>query len=282
MRFLSEFLRKETETYEKVLRETMVVLPEENIHHTDLNNLKSTVQRLRKSKKELLELTRYVNNLKVSVEKAEEAVQSTHCDVQSQLHFVMDHFWGLERKYQTALIDYQYISKRNAWNDLFYIYIDNDFGNINDVALGITDPTNINFEALNYALGDCVLLLHCLSRIIQFKYYRPMPFGRQSYFIDSSKTRFNLHFDKSNWSWRSNINNGMKALVVCMKEIEMKYQLNSGIPGKIDLNKGCISKYSWNFPSNPQKEDQRRCWNKACRYILSNLKIYLHKLSTES
>lgn len=284
-----DFLRIETESYEKALRNNLNLPKDPSDPSSDtsqktlefqrLNDLKHKVQSIRKQRKYLERFRQRCQDIQEQLSLTQENVQRLQNEVYAKLYLVLGQCSGRERRYQLALLEYQSISKRNAWNDIFYMHIDAEFGRINGVVLGIQNSTDINYDALNYALGDCVLLLHCLSRTIQFKYYRPMPFGRQSYFIDSSKTRFNLHFDKSNWSWRSNVNNGLKALVVCMKEIEMKFQLQ-GVPGKIDLNKGCINKYSWKFPSNPQKKDQTKCWNKACRYILSNLKVYTHKLSS--
>lgn len=246
---------------------------------TQVSTLREHVDKLRDREKTL----KYIIQCKLDTRLTENEKRvtdlKTHIDwLRLQAH---DTKCALERQNKWGILDYQYLSKQNVWDNLFHIHIESDVGVINSVYLGITDVDNIDFDALNYALGDIVLLLHCLSRLTSFKYYKPMPSGRQSYFVDTSKTKFILYFDKSIWSWRTSINNGLKALVVCMKEIEMRFNLQSLVPGKIDLDKGCISLYSWKFPSNPHDVKQTTCWNKACRYILSNLKIYLHKLTTQ-
>jgi len=178
----------------------------------------------------------------------------------------------ISTKLMCAQEELDVLRKCNVWHLLFPIYIDNDYALINGYRFAILHP--FDMYQLNAAFGVCVLLLHCMAKTKgwRWKYYQPMPFGRRSYFIDKQQTRLNLFVDESTKSWKTSINSGIKALLVCLKEIELSTRIQ--LPGNIDLKTDTISNVSYTFPEILDISTSRN-WNQAGRYILSNFKVIL-------
>jgi hypothetical protein len=131
-------------------------------------------------------------------------------------------------------------------------------------------------DHLNACFGECVLALYCMSSKTKLKYYTPMPFGRQSYFIDKNKKRYNIYIGDDR-NWKITLNEGIKAFLVCLKEIEIR--LNIKFCGTIDLKRDLVGGCSYFYPLNHKNETKQTDWNKAYRYILSNLKMCLMKIN---
>ena len=266
--------------------------------------LQQKLDRLKQKKANILHLQDKISEIIDNLSKSEDAIYKLRNNI--HLHLLKKIESNNTEIAKKNLLEYEYsiLSKTNVWNDLFSIFIGDDYGIINGSPLGITltppgaspwtllsEKVNSNFDKqplglkvdatmfvrLNAAFGACVLLLYCLTKhkMLKLKYYQPMPFGRQSYFIDENKVRYNLFGSIDEKNWKVSLNNGVKAFMVCLKEIELHLKIK--VPGVIDLKKESISGYKYYFPDKIDSSTQTN-WNKACRYILSNLKVLMMSL----
>jgi len=259
--------------------------------------LQQKLDRLKQKKANVLHLQDKISEIIDIISKSEDAIYKLRNNI--HLHLLKKIETNNTEIAKKNLLEYEYsiLSKTNVWNDLFSIFIGDDYGIINGSPLGITltslssEKVNSSFDKqslgvkvdatmfvrLNAAFGTCVLLLYCLTKhkMLKLKYYQPMPFGRQSYFMDENKVRYNLFGSIDEKNWKVSLNNGMKAFMVCLKEIELHLKIK--VPGVIDLKNENISGYKYSFPDKIDSSTQTN-WNKACRYILSNLKVLMMSL----
>jgi hypothetical protein len=236
--------------------------------------LQIQLQKLKQENSELNEMINTINNL---FDTANQTNESIH-QIRNEFHLKQMRLFeeSSSNKAKLRWINYstKVLLKTSVWNDLFYIKIDKNYASINGLKISILN--SLDKRQLNKAFGDCVLLMYCVERYFNFKYFKPKPFGRHSYFSNTtSKQVYPLHFSDDR-NWKTSLNNGIKALLVCMKDLETKMK-NLKVPGKIDLKRNKISGYPFGFPKNPKKDS--KLFNNAWRYILSNLKVYLVYIS---
>jgi len=257
-----EFLRLSNAKYKTALRDVpnfsapMVVTPTIDFSKS-LKEKKATLACV-------FELQKKVSDAKSKLSKIKTVMYQLRNQSREYLTNLYETYDSFAAKKSLLLFEYNTLSKSNVWNDLFSVYIDNDIGLINGAPLGIpvTTTTKLTKDCpsyftdakivtLNGAFGTCVLILHCIAKrkSLKLKYYQPMPLGRQSYFTDKNSIRYNLFCSNNTLNdWKVGFNNGMKAFMVCLKEIELHLKVK--VPGEIDLKKGTISKHSFEFPSN--------------------------------
>jgi hypothetical protein len=247
-------------------------LPKVVVTDVELNDLQNKLRRLQRKSKRMKELTK---NVEMVSQYAYELHDNLHLilgDVSYTIYQNKDNVAAIKSKHQWLKYDNDFISNLNIWNDLFTIHIDKEFATINNFKLSIASDK----DHLNMGFGECVLALYCITNKTKLKYYTPMPFGQQSYFIDKDKKRYNLYISDDR-NWKIFFNEGIKAFLVCMSEIEMRLKIT--FRGKIDLKKNLIGGCLYFYPENHKIETNQKNWNNACRYILSNLKMCLIKIN---
>lgn len=190
-----------------------------------------------------------------------------------------DVYYSYSRKIDSAVQQIEKLSKINVFHDLFSIYIDKNVGYINNIMIGVTNETP-NFNVINRGLGEIVLLLYVLEKLIKhnFKYYKLNPMGSVSTLYDKKTKRMLTVFKEGFFNWRHNLNQSIKGVLVCMKEIDLylgKMGQGKKIPYSINLKKYAIGKKEWYSVEFPSSKDDYIWWNKAFKCILSNLKMYM-------
>jgi hypothetical protein len=254
---------------------TVFKLPEKLVTDVDLNELKSKLIHLESKHTKLKDLLNQLHNVEIKTKAVNMNVDIIRSDLMYQIYTLIDHTEEIKSKMNWLKYDNAFLSNINIWNDLFTIYIESEYGIINKFQMSITmEP-----DYLNAAFGECVLALYCLSYKTKLKYYTPMPFGMQSYFVDATKKRYLLYIGEDR-NWKATLNEGIKAMLVCMKEIEMRLKLT--FRGSIDLKKDLIGGCSYFYPANHKDLNNQKVWNNAFRYILSNLKMCLVKISAST
>jgi beclin 1 len=86
------------------------------------------------------------------------------------------------RQYRLACKQLDKLKKTNVFNDVFHIWHDGHFGTINNFRLGRLPSVPVQWDEINAAWGQTVLLLHTMALRLGFKFdrYRLVPYGSQS------------------------------------------------------------------------------------------------------
>ncbi|BFZ15451.1 hypothetical protein BsWGS_18490 [Bradybaena similaris] len=186
-------------------------------------------------------------------------------------------------KYAQAQLDR--LKKTNVFNATFHIWHDEEFGTINDFRLGRLPAKPVEWNEINAAWGQVVLLLVSLANKIglKFKKYRPVPYGNHSYIevVDEKKELPLYGSGGIRFLWDTKFDSAMVAFLECLQqfrdEVE-KEDSSFNLPYKMSKGKiyeGENTHYSIKMQFNSEEQ-----WTKALKYMLTNLKWALAWLSS--
>ena len=260
-------IQEESELYSQALR-TKVTTPSPNIQ-ADIEELRLENQSLQLKLDKLQEIKTSLDHIQrcdlVNLSISDLKNQCTYKISQSK-----EENTRLRTQIQVQNEALSHLRSTSTLTNVWTIQIEKYFATINSLVLGLGNP--VDYVHLNAAFAECVLFLWFLR--YPFKYYVPIPHGRESYFINREKKKF-LLYASNEWSWKSRLNNGLHALLVCMVEYEKAKNIESKVPGRINLKNMTIDGVSLKFPSNAKDKKSQMNWNKACRYVLTHFKYYL-------
>ncbi|UYV60595.1 BECN1 [Cordylochernes scorpioides] len=175
------------------------------------------------------------------------------------------------------------LEKTNAFNATFHIWHNGHFGTINGFRLGRLDHCPVEWDEINAAWGQAVLLLHSLAKRmgLEFKRYRLVPHGSLSYIeaLENKKeyplTRGRGHDNHVNFVvYLCRFDNAMVAYLDCLEQFKTAVEekdKNIRLPYKMD--KGRIEDpQTRSVHSIKAQLNSLEGWTKALKYMLTNLK----------
>lgn len=184
---------------------------------------------------------------------------------------------GVEHQYQHAYEQLEKLKKTNVFNDAFHIWHDGHFGTINGYRLGRLPSVPVEWNEINAAWGQTVLLLHTMASKLKYRFarYRLVPNGSHSRLekTDDSSTSLQL---SSSGGFKlfsdSKFDAAMVAFLDCLQQFKthvesqdhhfkLPYRINKD---KIGDNHG---EHSIKFQGNHEET-----WTKALKFMLTNLK----------
>ncbi|XP_033038798.1 beclin-1 isoform X3 [Trachypithecus francoisi] len=94
-----------------------------------------------------------------------------------------DELKSVENQMRYAQIQLDKLKKTNVFNATFHIWHSGQFGTINNFRLGRLPSVPVEWNEINAAWGQTVLLLHALANKmgLKFQRYRLVPYGNHSY-----------------------------------------------------------------------------------------------------
>nr|AWV66716.1 beclin1 [Brachionus calyciflorus] len=192
---------------------------------------------------------------------------------------------SLDNQLKNTRFHFNRLRSIHVLNATFHIWHSGPFGTINYFRLGCMPNIKVEWEEINAALGQALLLLYCLAKKIklEFKRFRLVPYGSFSYLeviencpnykmgevyniYELRTTNYFLNLDKK-------FDKGLIAFLDCLKQLEDKIKSmdsNFSMPYKINgdkLEDKNSSGYSVKFKFNSYEE-----WTKALKFMLTNLK----------
>ncbi|XP_037665713.1 beclin-1 isoform X2 [Choloepus didactylus] len=167
----------------------------------------------------------------------------------------------------------------NSWSSAWH---SGQFGTINNFRLGRLPSVPVEWNEINAAWGQTVLLLHALANKmgLKFQRYRLVPYGNHSYLeslTDKSKELPLYCSGGLRFFWDNKFDHAMVAFLDCVqqfKEEVEKGETRFCLPYRMDVEKGKIedtggSGGSYSIKTQFNSEEQ---WTKALKFMLTNLK----------
>ena len=178
------------------------------------------------------------------------------------------------------------LRKTNVFNATFHIWHSGYFGTINGFRLGRLPNDPVDWNEINAAWGQTVLLLHSLANKINLKFdrYRLVPYGNYSYIESLSDKTKELPLYGSGgikFLWESKFDSAMVAFLDCLQQFEAKERNRKGFSLPYKMEKGRLEDMSTgaSFSIKTQFNSEEQ-WTKALKFMLTNLKWMLAWVST--
>eukprot|EP00877_Chromochloris_zofingiensis_P002894 jgi/Chrzof1/12605/Cz07g00210.t1 len=172
----------------------------------------------------------------------------------------------------------QLLKSTNVLNDAFRIWHDGAFGTISGFRLGRTPEVHVEWDEINAAWGQAVLLLHTMAQSckLNFSAYRLLPMGSHPRVADKRST-YDL-FGPVNKLWSANYDKAMVCYLACLKEF-------GDFARARDVSEGKQQPFEFPFPVEGDKVGNYTIklsmlnkdvkWTKALKLMLANLKVAL-------
>ena len=189
-------------------------------------------------------------------------------------------------KYAKSQLDK--LKKTNVFNATFHIWHSGHFGTINGFRLGRLPNEPVEWNEINAAWGQTVLLLHSLANKMNLKFerFRLVPYGNHSY-IESlgDKTKeLPLHGSGGiKFFWDTKFDQAMVAFLDCLqqfKEAVERGDTGFSLPYKMEKGRIEDSSTGSTFSIKTQFNSEEQ-WTKALKFMLTNLKWGLAWVSSQ-
>ena len=189
-------------------------------------------------------------------------------------------------KYAKSQLDK--LKKTNVFNATFHIWHNGHFGTINNFRLGRLPNVPVEWNEINAAWGQTVLLLYSLANKmnLEFERYKLVPYGNHSYIqpINDKSKELPLYGSGGiKFFWDTKFDQAMVAFLDCLqqfKEAVEKGDTGFSLPYKMEKGKieDASTGTSYSIKTQFNSEEQ---WTKALKFMLTNLKWGLAWVSSQ-
>uniref|UniRef100_A0A3B4YMQ4 Beclin-1 n=1 Tax=Seriola lalandi dorsalis TaxID=1841481 RepID=A0A3B4YMQ4_SERLL len=174
-----------------------------------------------------------------------------------------DELKSVDNQMRYCQIQLDRLKKTNVFNATFHIWHSGQFGTINNFRLGRLPSVPVEWNEINAAWGQTVLLLHALANKMGLPqlshHYLNTPLGGLRFF------------------WDNKFDHAMVAFLDCVQQFKEEVEKGDTgfcLPYRMDVEKGKIedtggSGGSYSIKTQFNSEEQ---WTKALKFMLTNLK----------
>ncbi|XP_049614170.1 beclin-1 isoform X1 [Syngnathus scovelli] len=216
------------------------------------------------------------------LETEELQYQKEYSEFKRQQLELDDELKSVDNQMRYCQIQLDRLKKTNVFNATFHIWHSGQFGTINNFRLGRLPSVPVEWNEINAAWGQTVLLLHALANKmgLRFQRYRLVPYGNHSYLeslIDKSKELPLYCSGGLRFFWDNKFDHAMVAFLDCVQQFKDEVEKGDTgfcLPYRMDVEKGKIedtggSGGSYSIKTQFNSEEQ---WTKALKFMLTNLK----------
>uniref|UniRef100_UPI00398F2B1A beclin-1 isoform X1 n=1 Tax=Pristiophorus japonicus TaxID=55135 RepID=UPI00398F2B1A len=202
-----------------------------------------------------------------------------------------DELKSVDNQMRYAQIQLDKLKKTNVFNATFHIWHSGQFGTINNFRLGRLPSVPVEWNEINAAWGQTVLLLHSLANKMELRFqrYRLVPHGNHSYLESLADRAKELPLYCSGglrFFWDNKFDHAMVAFLDCVQQFKEEVERGDTgfcLPYRMDVEKGKIedtggSGGSYSIKTQFNSEEQ---WTKALKFMLTNLKWGLAWVSSQ-
>ncbi|XP_061765624.1 beclin-1 isoform X2 [Nerophis ophidion] len=216
------------------------------------------------------------------LETEELQYQKEYSEFKRQQLELDDELKSVDNQMRYCQIQLDRLKKTNVFNATFHIWHSGQFGTINNFRLGRLPSVPVEWNEINAAWGQTVLLLHALANKmgLRFQRYRLVPYGNHSYLESLTDKAKELPLYCSGglrFFWDNKFDHAMVAFLDCVRQFKEEVEKGDTgfcLPYRMDVEKGKIedtggSGGSYSIKTQFNSEEQ---WTKALKFMLTNLK----------
>eukprot|EP00003_Mantamonas_plastica_P004759 TRINITY_DN1380_c0_g1_i2.p1 TRINITY_DN1380_c0_g1~~TRINITY_DN1380_c0_g1_i2.p1 ORF type:complete len:461 (+),score=134.33 TRINITY_DN1380_c0_g1_i2:157-1383(+) len=247
------------------------------------------VEQLQSVESERDALNQEILNLKeeqAELEEIENQYWSDYNDFQMRLNQSQEDRDCVRSRIEAASLQLEKLRRTNIYNDTFHIWHEGHFGTINGFRLGRLPSVSVDWNEINAAWGQAVLLLHTMSNHCgySFKEYRLIPMGSMSKMAKHNDDKSTLELYGSDslgiskFLWSRRYDNAMATYLSLVDEFgTYANQQDSSFKLPYPIEEDKIMKLSIKL-ANTNDEG----WTKALKYMLTDLKWLLAWMASRS
>ncbi|KAL5006135.1 hypothetical protein ScPMuIL_017293 [Solemya velum] len=278
----------------------------EKLGNTDENvNIDGLDAELEQLKSEEIALKKQLESTEYERAKVQEQIQREK-DLTKQLEDEEESYWKeyneFKRQVQEAENDQRSVDnqlkyaqtqldklkKTNVFNTTFHIWHSGHFGTINNFRLGRLPSVPVDWNEINAAWGQTVLLLYSLAKKMNLTFlrYRLVPYGNHSYLeslTDKSKELPLYGSGGIRFFWDTKFDQAMVSFLDCLQQFKEEVEKGDTgfcLPYKMERGKiedtSTGTSYSIKIQFNSEEQ-----WTKALKFMLTNLKWGLAWVSSQ-
>ncbi|MEQ2270420.1 Beclin-1 [Xenotaenia resolanae] len=261
-----------------------------NLQVEEEDTLLAELKQLKCEEETLVQELEAVEEQRAAVAKdlAQSRIQSQQLDTEELHEFkrqqleLDDELKSVDNQMRYCQIQLDRLKKTNVFNATFHIWHSGQFGTINNFRLGRLPSVPVEWNEINAAWGQTVLLLHALANKmgLRFQRYRLVPYGNHSYLeslTDKSKELPLYCSGGLRFFWDNKFDHAMVAFLDCVQQFKEEVEKGDTgfcLPYRMDVEKGKIedtggSGGSYSIKTQFNSEEQ---WTKALKFMLTNLK----------
>lgn len=241
--------------------------------------LKTELENVERDRKQMARQLEGEKEIAKGLEEEEERYWKEYNEFKRQVQSLEDEQRSVDNQLKYAQTQLDRLKKTNVFNTTFHIWHSGHFGTINNFRLGRLPSVPVDWNEINAAWGQTVLLLHSLANKmgLTFKRYRLVPYGNHSYvesLTDKSKELPLYGSGGFRFFWDTKFDQAMVAFLDCLQQFKVEVEKGDSsfcLPykmekGKIEDNSSGTS-YSVKIQFNSEEQ-----WTKALKFMLTNLK----------
>ncbi|XP_029649639.1 beclin-1 [Octopus sinensis] len=250
--------------------------------------LREQLEKVETERSEMAKLIEKEKETAKQLEVEEEKYWQEYNQCKRDLHQFQDDQRSVTLQLQYAQSQLEKLTKINVFNATFHIWHNGQFVTINNFRLGRLPSAQVDWNEINAAWGQTVLLLHALAKKMNLKFtkYRLVPYGNHSYLeslTDKSKELPLYGSGGFRFFWDTKFDHAMVAFLDCLQEFKKEVEKgdsNFCLPYKME--KGRIedantdTSYSIKIQFNSEEQ-----WTKALKYMMTNLRWGLAWVSSQ-
>ncbi|XP_060704632.1 beclin-1 [Hemiscyllium ocellatum] len=272
------------EDEEQLLQELKALNSQENFLIQELENVEVKRKKVADDLAEVRAETERLN-------QEEAQYQREYSEFKRQQLELDDDLTSVGNQMRYAQIQLDKLKKTNVFNATFHIWHSGQFGTINNFRLGRLPSVPVEWNEINAAWGQTVLLLHSLANKMELRFqrYRLVPYGNHSYLESLTDRAKELPLYCSGglrFFWDNKFDHAMVAFLDCVQQFKEEVERGDTgfcLPYRMDVEKGKIedtggSGGSYSIKTQFNSEEQ---WTKALKFMLTNLKWGLAWVSSQ-
>ena len=164
------------------------------------------------------------------LEKEEEHYWREYSRHKHELLLAEDEYRSLDSQLRSTQCQLEKLKKTNVFNATFHIWHAGHFGTINGFRLGRLPSVPVDWNEVNTAWGQTVLLLHSLCRKIGLSLlrYQLVPYGNFSYVKVLAEDRDLPLYGSGGFRlmWDTKFDAGMTAFLDCLQQFKVRAKIN--------------------------------------------------------
>lgn len=251
-------------------------------------SLRQQLQNLEREQEHTEALLEKEREISQKLEDEEDKYWKEYNEYKRQVQELEDEQRSVDNQLKYAQTQLDKLKKTNVFNTTFHIWHSGHFGTINNFRLGRLPSVPVDWNEINAAWGQTVLLLNSLAKKMNltFQRYRLVPFGNHSYIESLSDKSKELPLYGSGgfrFFWDTKFDQAMVAFLDCLQQFKEEVEKgDTGFCLPYKMEKGKIedsstgTSYSIKIQFNSEEQ-----WTKALKYMLTNLKWGLAWVSSQ-